>query len=58
MGSMLDDNLQRVYGESALQVMEATSGVYRVYVNGRWITSEIGQETAELSQRYDITWEV
>ncbi len=57
MGVMLEDKLRQRFGKDALRMVEFADRIYRVYVNGQWVTSEIEPEAVQAARRYGIVWE-
>jgi len=45
-------------GEDVASVMEASAFIYRVWVNGRWVTASMPEPCKALAQKYGFCWEV
>ena len=57
MSVMLEDKLKQRFGEDASRMVEFADRIYRVHVNGQWVTSEIEPEAVQAARRYGIVWE-
>lgn len=53
----LEDKLNQRFGDDRTRVEELADRIYRVYVNGQWVTSEIEPEAVQAARRYAIAWE-
>lgn len=57
MTVMLDDKLQQRFGAEVSWMLEIADRIYRVHVNGQWVTSELEPEVVQAARRYGIVWE-
>lgn len=58
MVPMIEDKLEKHFGADTAMMLEFAREIYRVHVNGQWVTSEIELEARRAAERYGIVWEV
>ncbi len=57
MTVMLDDKLRQRFGAALPRMLEIADRIYRVHVNGQWVTSELEPEAVQAARGYGIVWE-
>ena len=57
MSVMLEDKLRQRFGDDRSRVEELADRIYRVYVNGQWVTSEIEPEAVQAARCYGMVRE-
>jgi hypothetical protein len=54
----MSTTLASAVGEQLSTVLEASSFVYKVWVNGQWVSAAVPEQCKVLAHTYSFRWEV